>query len=311
MKAGFYFFGIAFSLIGLFLVFNSITGITGYVVLDNYETGDSILGLLFFFTGIFLIKSGRAKGQEAIEFLMTYGWAVLAAVMVLGALTYLGVFNGNFSQPTTIALSPPFHASAANIQELSTGSGTGYRIGLELYKGDGKDYIIDSVRANSREGQVLCSYEPVNGETVLASEVRTIYLDCPNLNSDNFDGEIIIAYTNYDSNLAQTSSGSLNGRVVPATYSGSLCGQEHATCEVGESMVCDDDQGNPGEKLCNAECNGYDACIASPYCGDGSVNGAEECEFGDTQECLNEDGKEGTQLCSAACVWEVECVPNE
>lgn len=33
------------------------------------------------------------KGQAAMEFLMTYGWAILAAVVVIGVLAYFGVFN--------------------------------------------------------------------------------------------------------------------------------------------------------------------------------------------------------------------------
>lgn len=33
------------------------------------------------------------KGQAAMEFLMTYGWAILAAIVAIGVLAYLGVFN--------------------------------------------------------------------------------------------------------------------------------------------------------------------------------------------------------------------------
>ena len=33
------------------------------------------------------------KGQSAIEFLVTYGWAILAAMIVVGALAYFGIFN--------------------------------------------------------------------------------------------------------------------------------------------------------------------------------------------------------------------------
>lgn len=44
-------------------------------------------------------KAGAKKrglnehGQAAMEYLMTYGWAILVIVIVLGALLYLGVFN--------------------------------------------------------------------------------------------------------------------------------------------------------------------------------------------------------------------------
>lgn len=34
------------------------------------------------------------KGQAAMEFLMTYGWAILAAIIAIGVLAYFGVFSG-------------------------------------------------------------------------------------------------------------------------------------------------------------------------------------------------------------------------
>ena len=37
----------------------------------------------------------RAKAQSAMEYLMTYGWAILIIAVVLAALDFLGVFNGN------------------------------------------------------------------------------------------------------------------------------------------------------------------------------------------------------------------------
>src|SRR5690348_13976655 len=37
----------------------------------------------------------RSKAQSAMEYLMTYGWAILIIAVVLGALYQLGVFNPN------------------------------------------------------------------------------------------------------------------------------------------------------------------------------------------------------------------------
>jgi hypothetical protein len=47
-----------------------------------------------------MIKTGKSnmttrKAQSAMEYLMTYGWAILIIAVVLGALFSLGVFNGN------------------------------------------------------------------------------------------------------------------------------------------------------------------------------------------------------------------------
>ena len=39
------------------------------------------------------IEIGNKKGQAALEYLMTYGWAILAVVVVLAVLWYLGIFT--------------------------------------------------------------------------------------------------------------------------------------------------------------------------------------------------------------------------
>ena len=41
----------------------------------------------------------NSKSQSAMEYLMTYGWAILIIAVVLGALYYLGVFNSNNLAP--------------------------------------------------------------------------------------------------------------------------------------------------------------------------------------------------------------------
>ncbi|MFA5797349.1 MAG: hypothetical protein WC916_04915 [Candidatus Woesearchaeota archaeon] len=38
-------------------------------------------------------KKNRTKGQAAIEFMVTYGWAILGVMVAIGALVYFGIFN--------------------------------------------------------------------------------------------------------------------------------------------------------------------------------------------------------------------------
>ena len=46
----------------------------------------------------------REKGQAAMEYLMTYGWAILIIIVVVGALFAMGVFRTE----TTVTCSPCF-----------------------------------------------------------------------------------------------------------------------------------------------------------------------------------------------------------
>ena len=55
----------------------------------------------------------QKKGQAAMEFLMTYGWAILAAIVVIGI---LGVyfFRSDMMTPKGAIVSAPFYANAQN-----------------------------------------------------------------------------------------------------------------------------------------------------------------------------------------------------
>ncbi|MGC8478929.1 MAG: hypothetical protein ACP5NE_03320, partial [Candidatus Micrarchaeia archaeon] len=46
-----------------------------------------------------LLVKASLKAQSAMEYLMTYGWAILIIAVVLGALFQLGVFNANNFAP--------------------------------------------------------------------------------------------------------------------------------------------------------------------------------------------------------------------
>jgi len=50
----------------------------------------------------------RFKAQSAMEYLMTYGWAILIIAVVLGALFSLGVFSGSSLLGTSCIASPGY-----------------------------------------------------------------------------------------------------------------------------------------------------------------------------------------------------------
>src|SRR3989338_3151168 len=76
------------------------------------------------------------KGQAAMEFLITYGWAILAAILVIGALAYVA-FKPSTIVPNMCVVSTPFTC------ELGTASKTG--IELALRNGGGDTFNVVSV----------------------------------------------------------------------------------------------------------------------------------------------------------------------
>ncbi len=59
------------------------------------------------------------RGQAALEFLSTYGWALVVVLVAVGALAYFGVFNPNKWAPNSFSMSDGFAISQFKVDEGS------------------------------------------------------------------------------------------------------------------------------------------------------------------------------------------------
>lgn len=59
------------------------------------------------------------KGQAAMEFLMTYGWAILVVLIAIGALAYFGVLNPGRFLPSTCNIMPGISCNEFKISATS------------------------------------------------------------------------------------------------------------------------------------------------------------------------------------------------
>ncbi|MCL5100921.1 MAG: hypothetical protein M1122_03145 [Candidatus Marsarchaeota archaeon] len=57
----------------------------------------------------------RRKLQSAMEYLMTYGWAILIIAVVLGALSFLGIFNTGSIVPSVCTPTTPQFACSSYV----------------------------------------------------------------------------------------------------------------------------------------------------------------------------------------------------
>ncbi len=57
-------------------------------------------------------SDNSTKAQSAMEYLMTYGWAILIIAVILAALDFLGVFNGNTFIGTSCLATPGYLCSS-------------------------------------------------------------------------------------------------------------------------------------------------------------------------------------------------------
>ena len=76
------------------------------------------------------------KGQAAMEFLMTYGWAILAAVIVIAVLAAFGVFSPGTYIPTQCTVSAPWGCDKNQIA-ADNSAGT---VTFQVVNGGGQAY---------------------------------------------------------------------------------------------------------------------------------------------------------------------------
>ena len=140
------------------------------------------------------------KGQAAMEFLMTYGWAILVVLAAIGALAYFGVLSPESFLPEKCMLEPGVDCTGFKVTPTETT--------LVMRNGMGRDLTVNGVaigNCNSTTGDV----EFKNGDMV------TIGLTgCSNgALGDRFDSDIAIAYTEKISGLSKTMGGSMTTKV--------------------------------------------------------------------------------------------------
>jgi hypothetical protein len=111
------------------------------------------------------------RAQAAMEFLMTYGWAILVVLIVVGALAYFGVLNPQNLIPEKCVF--PTMLTCTDYQVASVGTA----IKLVLMNGAGKDFNLNGVDITG-DAVTTCKYTWLAGTAplVVASTSYTLCL---------------------------------------------------------------------------------------------------------------------------------------
>ena len=145
------------------------------------------------------------KGQAAMEFLMTYGWAILVAIIAIGVLAYYGVFNPGRFISESVIVNEPFNAKGVVITGGASGTAN---IQLELYNGAGEAVTIDSIAITKCRdpGVAPSEFAYASGET----KITTVTCTASALTAgDSFKGDITVTYHTASSLLAKIATGSV------------------------------------------------------------------------------------------------------
>ena len=139
------------------------------------------------------------KGQAAMEFLMTYGWAILAAIIVVGVLWYL-IGNPANLVGNQFTITQPFAKNALNIAAAA--------ITIEVRNGGGEGITITDTDITG------CGTQTTD-YSVADSALQAIAVTCsPALTTaSRFKGDVKISYTTTGSSITQVATGSISGKV--------------------------------------------------------------------------------------------------
>ena len=156
-----------------------------------------------------LPKSKRS--QAAMEFLMTYGWAILAAVIAIGVLAYFGVFSPGKYMPESCIISQPFGCEESSASASATDA-----VKMVIRNGLGDEARIHSLNITSGT-TILCSmnYPALSLPMKIADgTTAAINLTCsPTLISGRLKGDLQVSYIKGTGTLQQTASGSITKKI--------------------------------------------------------------------------------------------------
>ena len=145
------------------------------------------------------------KGQAAMEFLMTYGWAILVVLVAIGALAYFGVLSPSKFLPVSCTIEPgigcsgDFKVTASSVQLMLT---------------NGKGESMTGVTVGATGCATSGSMTWADGTVLSAGNSTGVTLTgCSNgAVGDRVKKTITIAYTSAGG-IAHTVTGDLTGKV--------------------------------------------------------------------------------------------------
>jgi hypothetical protein len=167
------------------------------------------------------------KGQTAMEYLMTYGWAILIIMVVLAVLFYLGVLN----PPVPAQCSFPAGISCVSYRLSATGGN------LTLFIGQGTGHIINvtgvSCSDNMTSGYIPKSINYTLGgwvamtsgsRALVANPGSNIHVECMHASGgsdvgitnatvgSNYIGKVYLNYTEMDTGVTHTITGQFTAK---------------------------------------------------------------------------------------------------
>ncbi len=155
------------------------------------------------------------KGQAAMEFLMTYGWAILVVLAAIGALAYFGILSPGRFLPSGFTMHGGF--SGAEYKLASDGSAS-----LGIINNMGTGVTVTAVTINTTASSAAsCNAEAnqtVSVNVTQANDVKEVYtFTCSGITSaqegKKVKADVSVTYIKDGETVTHTSTGELTTTV--------------------------------------------------------------------------------------------------
>ena len=141
----------------------------------------------------------QRKSQAAMEFLMTYGWAILVVLAAIAALAYFGVLSPEKFLPEKCILAPGLACVSHKVEPTQTI--------LILSNGLGRTIIVNSLQVGGCTGTFT-------NEMQSGNETEFTITGCSNGQSkDAFKGDVTLKYTEKQTGLTKTVYGNIATKI--------------------------------------------------------------------------------------------------
>jgi hypothetical protein len=162
------------------------------------------------------------KSQAAIENLMTYGWALLATLIAIGALWYFGILDFNSFLPERCTLEPPL-----SCDDFVIGNDGAV---IVMTNAGGRDLNIGSISLESDTLSGECTGSI--GKNLENGNQHTFYVNDPagcsfvETGKGKINYKLMVTYSNLDSGLQHTMEGSMLSKYNPGVSVGDFTEDE-------------------------------------------------------------------------------------
>lgn len=157
------------------------------------------------------------KAQAAMEFLLTYGWAILVVVVVLVTLVQSGAINTDFLLPDECVLSAEITCVDYSIE--------GSQITVTLRNNFAQGITIDRIEVKNRKGGSC--FSPVPKSLEPKEKATFVIFGCDNtVGGNRLYGDLEVTYKRKSVALPKVAAGNIVGRVE-----GGATGSSSSICE--------------------------------------------------------------------------------